>query len=106
MTQRGDEPSWEASLSSSGGEGQGRGGRLLARRYLPLREIANSTALGQRLLRNSDPMSNDNSGTDAIELFKQAMCDNDAALMARVLEENPELKARINDPVGPFDSPA
>src|SRR2546427_12505207 len=43
---------------------------------------------------------------DAIQLCKRAICENDAALMARVLEEHPELKARINEPVGAFDSPA
>src|SRR5947209_9839114 len=49
-------------------------------------------------------MSNETTG--AIEVFKRSMCDNDAARMAQVLEQHPELKARINDPVGPFDSPA
>src|SRR6267378_3060202 len=47
-----------------------------------------------------------NETTDAIELCKRALCDNDAALMARLLEQHPQLKARINDPVGVFDSPA
>src|SRR5437763_3645450 len=49
-------------------------------------------------------MSNETTG--AIEVFKRSMCDNDAARMAQVLEEHPELKVRINEPVGAFDSPA
>src|SRR5882724_8704514 len=43
---------------------------------------------------------------NAIELCKRAISENDAARMARVLAEHPELKARINEPIGPFDSPA
>src|ERR1041385_6695715 len=43
---------------------------------------------------------------DAVELCKRAISKNDPMLMARALEQHPELKARINDPVGAFDSPA
>src|SRR5256885_8363919 len=42
---------------------------------------------------------------DPINLCKRAISKNDAALMAQVLQQHPELKSRINDPVGPFDSP-
>ncbi|HEV8543979.1 MAG TPA: ankyrin repeat domain-containing protein [Verrucomicrobiae bacterium] len=42
---------------------------------------------------------------DPIELCHQALRANDAALLRRVLAENPALKKRVNDPVGPFDSP-
>src|SRR6266436_2788918 len=42
---------------------------------------------------------------EPIKLCKRAISQNDAAVMARVIEQHPELKARINDPVGPFDSP-
>ena len=43
---------------------------------------------------------------DLIELLKSAFCDDDARLVAKVLERHPELKARINEPVAGFDSPA
>src|SRR5205814_5375755 len=41
-----------------------------------------------------------------IDLFKQAFAEHDAALFRRLLERHPELKARINEPLGPFDAPA
>jgi len=41
-----------------------------------------------------------------IDLIKQAFAEHDAALFRRLLERHPELKARINEPVGPFDAPA
>src|SRR5688500_5275288 len=43
---------------------------------------------------------------DILEEIKQAFCDDDAAGVRRLLAEHPELKARINEPIGPFDSPA
>ena len=49
-------------------------------------------------------MSNDTS--DPMELFKRAFAQHDAVLFARLLEEYPEMKARINDPVAAFDAPA
>jgi len=43
---------------------------------------------------------------DPVELVKQAFQQDDARLVRKILGRYPELKARINDPVGPFDSPA
>lgn len=43
---------------------------------------------------------------DPFELFKQAFIDDDAPLFRRLLERHPSMKARINDPVAPFDAPA
>ncbi len=40
------------------------------------------------------------------EQFKLALRGNNAATVQDILERHPELKARINDPIGPFDSPA
>src|SRR5262245_38592119 len=42
---------------------------------------------------------------EAIAAIKRALCEDNAALFRETLEHFPELKARINDPVGPFDSP-
>src|ERR1051325_5822757 len=42
---------------------------------------------------------------DPIQLFKRAITEDDPALFGRLLERHPELKARINEPLGPFDSP-
>src|SRR5262245_44223907 len=44
--------------------------------------------------------------TDAIAEIKTAIQADDAGRVRRVLDRHPELKARINEPVGPFDSPA
>ena len=41
-----------------------------------------------------------------IERFHQAFQDDDATAFARLLEGFPAMKARINDPVLSFDSPA
>jgi len=30
----------------------------------------------------------------------------DASVVRQILERHPELKAKINEPIGPFDSPA
>src|SRR5262245_37761107 len=40
-----------------------------------------------------------------IEQAKQAFCRDDAAGVRELLDANPELKARINEPIGDFDSP-
>src|SRR6266542_678815 len=42
---------------------------------------------------------------DPIELFKKAFTDDDAALFGRLLDCHPELKAKINEPLGAFDAP-
>ncbi|MBM3822655.1 MAG: ankyrin repeat domain-containing protein [Verrucomicrobia bacterium] len=42
---------------------------------------------------------------DPMELCHEAFKEDDAALLRLVLERHPALKARINDPIGPFDSP-
>src|SRR5882672_8359325 len=41
-----------------------------------------------------------------IELLKKAFHANDATLFRKLLERSPEIKAKINEPIGPFDSPA
>jgi ankyrin repeat protein len=43
---------------------------------------------------------------DPIEQIKMAFRADDAARVRALLDDHPELKARINDPLGPFDSPA
>src|ERR1043166_5176522 len=42
---------------------------------------------------------------DPVELLKRAFTNDDAALFGRLLDQNPELKARIHEPVASFDSP-
>ncbi len=42
---------------------------------------------------------------DVVEAFKKAFTSDDAATVRRLLKQNPDLKARINDPVAAFDSP-
>lgn len=42
---------------------------------------------------------------DPIELLKRAFHANDAVLFRKLLERYPEFKARISEPIGPFDSP-
>jgi hypothetical protein len=44
--------------------------------------------------------------SDPIEELKQALRSDDAAGVRQILERHPELKTRINEPIGPFDSPA
>jgi ankyrin repeat protein len=41
-----------------------------------------------------------------LELLKKAFHASDAALFRKLLDRHPEFKARINEPIGPFDSPA
>jgi Ankyrin repeats (3 copies)/Ankyrin repeat len=43
---------------------------------------------------------------DPIEQIKTALRADDAARVRAVFDDHPELKARINEPTGPFDSPA
>jgi ankyrin repeat protein len=48
-------------------------------------------------------MSNTTDGP--MELFKKAFEEGDAALLARLLEQHPEIKAKIDEPVASFDAP-
>jgi ankyrin repeat protein len=41
----------------------------------------------------------------AIEQFKEAFWADDSAGVIKALERHPELKAKLNEPLGPFDSP-
>src|SRR5262245_50039965 len=43
---------------------------------------------------------------DLIEQLKSAFANNDAPRLRELLERHPEFKAKINEPIGPFDSPA
>lgn len=43
---------------------------------------------------------------DPLELLRQALQEDDARLFGKLLQRHPELKTKVNDPVGPFDSPA
>src|SRR5215467_13952708 len=44
--------------------------------------------------------------TDPVEELKQAFSSDKAVVVRQILDRHPELKARINEPIGPFDSPA
>jgi hypothetical protein len=44
--------------------------------------------------------------TDPVEELKQAFRSDKAAVVRQILDRHPELKAKINEPIGPFDSPA
>jgi ankyrin repeat protein len=44
--------------------------------------------------------------SDPIEELKQAFRSDNAVVVRQILDRHPELKARINEPIGPFDSPA
>ena len=50
----------------------------------------------------SDPNPNP---SDALEECKRAFEEQDAPRVRQLLERHPELKAKINEPSGPFDSP-
>jgi len=41
---------------------------------------------------------------DPLELFKEAFHADDAPLFAKLLARHPAIKARLNEPLGPFDS--
>ena len=43
---------------------------------------------------------------DPLDQIKKAFHSDDAAAVRALLEQNPDIKARINDKVGPFNSPA
>src|SRR5438045_2784150 len=43
---------------------------------------------------------------DPLELLQKAFHAEDAPLSRKLLDRHHELKARINEPIGPFDSPA
>jgi hypothetical protein len=43
---------------------------------------------------------------DPLEQLKDAFHTSDTALFRKLLDRHPEFKARINEPIGPFDSPA
>jgi hypothetical protein len=43
--------------------------------------------------------------TDPLESFKKAFHDQDANTFRQLLDAHPEFKAKINEPVAPFDSP-
>ena len=43
---------------------------------------------------------------DPVEELKQAFRSDKAVVVRQILDRHPELKARINEPIGPFDSPA
>src|SRR6185369_15823165 len=72
----------------------------------PPRKADYGKLLSQRLrlrffkMPNSPPAQ-----ADPLPSFKQAFMDDDAVAFAELLNRFPEMKARINDPVGPFDSP-
>ena len=42
---------------------------------------------------------------DPLELFQQAFHADDASLFAKLLARHPAIRARLNEPLGPFDSP-
>lgn len=47
-------------------------------------------------------LSND---SEIIEQLKRAFCEDDAGLFRKLMADHPELKTRIDEPAGPFDSP-
>jgi hypothetical protein len=44
--------------------------------------------------------------SDVLTQARQAFHADDSSAIRRLLDQSPELKARINDPIGPFNSPA
>ena len=44
--------------------------------------------------------------SDPVEQLKAAFEKGDAALFRQLIERHPDLKGKINEPIGPFDSPA
>jgi len=51
-------------------------------------------------------MPSDHEINDPVARIKKAIAKDDARLAAELFTQHPELKARINEPLGPFDSPA
>jgi ankyrin repeat protein len=60
-----------------------------------------SSRLMDQIMSSASPETD-----NAIEQIKRAFRADDAAKVRELLNRYPELKERINDPVGPFDSPA
>ena len=48
----------------------------------------------------------DSSSLTQIEAFKRAVHDRDAVAVRRVLADNAEVRAAVNEPLFSFDSPA
>jgi hypothetical protein len=44
--------------------------------------------------------------SDPVEELKQALRSDNASIVRQILDRHPELTAKINEPIGPFDSPA
>jgi hypothetical protein len=44
--------------------------------------------------------------SDPVEQLKQAMRSDNAGVVRQILDRHPDLRAKINEPIGPFDSPA
>src|SRR5262249_21395110 len=44
--------------------------------------------------------------SDPVEALKQALRSDNASVVQQILDGHPELKAKLNEPIGPFDSPA
>jgi ankyrin repeat protein len=59
--------------------------------------------LKHELDRRAHELSAD--ASDPTPLFKQAFADDDAAAFAKLLNEYPQMKARIDEPVAAFNSP-
>lgn len=51
-------------------------------------------------------MSADPAVIDPIEQIKKAFRADDADLVRQLLDSHPEFKARVNEPIGPFETPA
>jgi hypothetical protein len=45
-------------------------------------------------------------GNNSIQELKQALGSDNACIVQQILDHHPELKANINEPIGPFDCPA
>ncbi|PYJ04295.1 MAG: hypothetical protein DME25_10220 [Verrucomicrobia bacterium] len=54
--------------------------------------------------KSQPPRPNPNQ-PDPIEQLKGAFANNDAPLFRELLERHPEIKSKIHEPIGPFDSP-
>ena len=57
-------------------------------------------------VRGDDPAHNRSMTTEFPADLVAAFHRDDAPEVARLLDMHPDLKARINEPSGPFDSPA
>src|SRR5207245_10184963 len=73
-----------------------------------MKEAVSGTAADLRpphLIR-ARSLTRDNVTLDPIARFKKAFSDDDAAALRQLFIDHPELKARVNEPLFPFDSPA